>query len=321
MKATKILLTFLIFYFSISIINAQNLVPNPSFEEYYQCPDTNAMIQYASNWLPDGGTVDYFNPCATFDWFSVPNNFAGVQIPHKGYSYAGFCTFTSEGTNYREFFTCKLQDSLQIGNKYFISFYVSLSDYSNCKSNNIGLKFKTFCNYWTTPDNFSHFKIDTMILDTIDWVKITGSFIADSSYTYVEFGNFYDDNNTDTIIISPPSTFFDLSSGYASYYYIDDICISEDSLFCNTQTTINNFAKQDKISIYPNPVNKIVNVNCQNNISIIEIINLYGKKIKTITNILSNNYTLDISNLENGIYILKITNNKSNSFNKKFVKF
>jgi hypothetical protein len=43
-------------------IHAQNLVPNPSFEEYITCPISGVTLGRASNWtVPEQGlTPDYF---------------------------------------------------------------------------------------------------------------------------------------------------------------------------------------------------------------------------------------------------------------------
>jgi len=80
--------------------------------------------------------------------------------------------------------------------------------------------------------------------------------------------------------------------------------------YCNS-----NFLGVEKIllnefNIFPNPVSNIVNiVSAKEQITSMSIVNMEGKQIKNIqTNSLRNN--LDISFLENGIYLLKIQTDK-----------
>lgn len=283
------------------------------------CPDTNSMIHYSQGWLVYGGTPDYFNSCATFSWFDIPFNKVGHQSPNTGFAYAGFGTFTSEGANYREFLGIELTDTLQIGNKYYFSFNLSLSDYSNCISNNIGLRFKSYYSYYPYPNNYSHFNIDTMIVDSVNWVRISGSFIADSSYKFIEIGNFYSDVNTDTIIIGFPSTFFDLSSGYASYYYIDDICVSEDSLTCNLATEIINSNLSNNIQIYPNPASNTLYIENKlpgKDIKKIIIYNSQGIIVDIYINF--NDKGINIRNYESGLYFIRFFSTDQ-IFTKKFM--
>ena len=45
--------------------NAQNLVPNPGFEEISGCPETHSLIENAVPWRPGNfGSPDLFNRCA-----------------------------------------------------------------------------------------------------------------------------------------------------------------------------------------------------------------------------------------------------------------
>ncbi|MFK7775229.1 MAG: T9SS type A sorting domain-containing protein [Saprospiraceae bacterium] len=70
-------------------------------------------------------------------------------------------------------------------------------------------------------------------------------------------------------------------------------------------------------SIYPNPTNQQLNIEIENaEISQIDIIDLSGKRVKTIS---QNNSTLDVSNLNNGIYFIKIKTDQG-ILNSRFVK-
>ncbi|MFH2143484.1 MAG: T9SS type A sorting domain-containing protein [Bacteroidota bacterium] len=244
---TKILFIILslITYNSSLITYAQNLVPNPSFEEYSVCPDNGSQLERAVDWFVYYISPDYYNRCANFSsGFSIPENWTGHQCANIGNGYIGIYTYISHpNTLFREIIFSELNDTLTIGTKYFISFRAVLSDLSICSNNNIGILFTT-SNDSTQYllNNFSHINSVSIISDKNNWVTISDSFIADSAYKYIFIGNFFDNLSTDTILYSGLYCY--------SYYYIDDVCVSEDSLTCidisseiidfNTDTTILN---------------------------------------------------------------------------------
>lgn len=72
------------------------------------------------------------------------------------------------------------------------------------------------------------------------------------------------------------------------------------------------------VSLYPNPVANALNISSENNIENAVIYNILGKQVKSFT-INKNEASIDISNLNTGIYILKyLVNNTIGT--QKFVK-
>ncbi|MCE9539031.1 MAG: hypothetical protein K8R85_07425 [Bacteroidetes bacterium] len=92
----KKLLLFSLLIFSFTFLNAQNLVPNPSFEQYSSCPNTECGISLAAGWYSAGYTPDYYNSCGSpsgpFE-FGVPQNAVGYQHPASGNAYVGIATW------------------------------------------------------------------------------------------------------------------------------------------------------------------------------------------------------------------------------------
>src|SRR6188474_1293115 len=90
----KLIFFSLIFITSLSYGFSQNLVPNPGFEEYINCPSWAGEIAECPPWQ-DGngntGSCDYFNVCATGTIVWIPDNNVGYQETHTGNGYAGFC--------------------------------------------------------------------------------------------------------------------------------------------------------------------------------------------------------------------------------------
>ena len=68
-----------------------NLVYNPSFEEYRECPrkiDALGTLTIVDAWYqPTAGSADYYNVCGSRDC-GVPKNKLGIQDAHLG---DGFC--------------------------------------------------------------------------------------------------------------------------------------------------------------------------------------------------------------------------------------
>jgi len=60
------------------------------------------------------------------------------------------------------------------------------------------------------------------------------------------------------------------------------------------------------LQVYPNPANDIVNVTAENNIQNISIVDLTGKEVIALNNIALNNATVNISNLDKGVYLMNI---------------
>jgi hypothetical protein len=241
-----------------SLVNAQNLVPNPSFEDTNSCPTAFNELFNATGWSSFAGSPDFFHVCNTTD-VGVPINFGGVQMAASGNAYAGFVTYAPlpANQNIREFIASQFVSPLIIGTKYFISYKVSLgfnnSSEINCASNKIGVNFTTVSYDQVTPHpltNNAKFYSTSIISDTVNWNRLTGSFIADSAYNYVVLGNFFEDNYTDTLILNT-------SISCLSYYYIDDVCISTDSAYTINYiyTGIHHEKLEDNFNIYPNPNN------------------------------------------------------------------
>ena len=226
----KLIIYLFLFFASVNAFGQGNLVPNPSFEQYSSCPAAFGEVYKATGWN-SFNTPDYFNTCATSTDVGVPLNYMGYQYAATGNAYGGFFTYYSS-FDYHEFLYTQLQSPLIKNQKYFISFKVSPADSGFCiYSNKTGVKFFTNTPGSIVLNNTAHFYTNTIITDTAGWTKVSGSFVADSVYKYAVFGNFFNDANTDII---------DHNCGFPlSYYYIDDICISTDSLLCNSIVPIN----------------------------------------------------------------------------------
>lgn len=210
----------------------QNLVPNPSFEEYLVCPATISQLGLARNWYnPSRSTPDYYNACTDSIAISVPSNQLGYQAARTGTGYAGIYLWINPDREpdkipYREYVQISLKDHLLKGKVYHVEFYVSRAEGTALYPENggavanIGAYFSV-----TAPSSGGYYTLypvltlpqvrnrNGMLSDTRNWTKIEGYFVAQGFEWVMTIGNFDADEHTTR-----------LDDKYA-YYYIDDVTV------------------------------------------------------------------------------------------------
>ncbi len=238
MKLTSILFSsakiqiILLLFVPLTTLFSQNLVPNWSFEQYSACPTGFTQIANAIGWYPSyvdnccSYQVEYLNACGT-SGFQVPSNVWGNHAASTGVAYMSQVTMApSVTTNYRENIYAKLISPLVPGEKYYVSMrVVSATDCQNT-TNNDGIKFST--NSYFSVNNIAAVHSTTVITDQVNWTTISGCYVADSAYTYIGVGNFFDDAHT-TITTSC----LGCSNQYPGYY-VDDISVIPMTIGGNT---------------------------------------------------------------------------------------
>jgi len=146
----KTILHLIIFLSSIVGSNAQNIVPNGSFEILTKrCPKRFTTIKdgILKDWFsPNGSDPDFLNVCALHELSSVPENiFIDSLYPKSGNGFAGLILYNGHMPKQREYISVQLIEPMLQDSTYSISFFVSPSNrfistvaYS---SNAIGLVF------------------------------------------------------------------------------------------------------------------------------------------------------------------------------------
>lgn len=258
----KNLAIILLFMFATNYIQAQqNLIYNGDFELLDSCPTGpstpgNLQIEYCLGWYsPTEGTSDYFNSCNSgvgINNASTPENFAGFQLPLNGEGYVGFYAYSlnTPPCNYKEYVQTKLIQPLSQGKKYKIELYVSLANNSTAAIEKIGLHFSNSiitknnpCPIELTPQISSD---NGFINDTLNWTKISDSFIAEGGEQYLTIGNF------EELPILQPIVPDSISLGdYFVYYYIDAMLLEENnSIVIPNVLTPNGDGTNDYIDFY-----------------------------------------------------------------------
>lgn len=228
-----------------SVYCQQNLVPNYSFEQKIQCPGTyDEFNGFVANWTGQGsyptGGLCYFTANCRSAQNGVPSNGLGYQYAHSGVSYAGLVDYFSQyennpnDYNYRDYIQVSLNIPLKTGIKYCVVWYVSLSDTSMYECSDMGAYFSdSLLSYSPTnavksnlTPQVANDPLNNPLTDKINWMKITGSFIATGGEQYIIIGNFKDDANS-----SIDSVGSNASPAYqnalAAFYYVDDVSVLE----------------------------------------------------------------------------------------------
>lgn len=291
---------------------------NPSFEDTIHCPLAPADFDKCVGWTSYGGTPDYMNACSS-GAVSVPNNWGGYQQAASGNAYFAFASYHSPLPNHRELIGGNLTSPLVIGTKYFASLKVALSISSpistNTASNKMGAMFSTVAyssNNSAPLTNNPPIYTDSIVTDTINWTIISGSFIADSAYTHIIIGNFFSDSLTDTLQLV--SGFYD-----DAYYYVDDICVSTDSLGCDFASSIQQTKQNTEVSLFPNPFsNQLTFSLADNEQTTVSLYNFLGQQVLQQT--FTNTATINTEQLANGIYFCELRNSKGALKTGKVVK-
>lgn len=307
------------------IVHAQNLVPNGSFENFSQCPYTGDKIYYSNGWFQPNkilglsvnqcSSSDYYNSCDTTLLVSIPKNYFGFQYARTGDAYIGlalYSHFINQNAG-REYAEIKLSQELEAGKKYILKYYVSMSNTSrysitrfDAYLSNDSLFSSSFdaMNIIVTPQ----VQYNGRINDTLNWTEISGSFIATGLEKFLTIGNFHDGALCDSATAQIPG----LVNCCASYYYIDDVSLTEDTI-----TGIDE-ANNIDLSIYPNPSTNIVQISSQEILLKVNVVDVRQKTIIALKPNKSNTY-IDVSQMEDGIYIVQCKFKNGDILYKKMV--
>lgn len=278
----------------------QNLVPNGSFEDLVQCPEPNDYMENCQFWWSSKGTSDHFHSCATSPCIQTPSGTCfGFQVPLEGESYGGFTAYRSIESDYREHMAIELTETLEIGNTYYFSMYISRGDKDGygLASNNQGILLTTYdvMDYNASPvPNYAHFNNQEIVTDTLNWLQLKGVIIPDSAYSHLIIGNFFDDANTDTLQVWDNIT--------EAYYAVDEVRLSTDSTYAFEPLVTSIGRTSVECDLFPNPARNLVEFTCSTNASLFAFYDLQGKLIQETT---PNQTTpLNISFLEAGTYLV-----------------
>lgn len=293
---------------------AQNLVPNPSFEDSLNCSgpwNGNCNLEIAHPWFnPSHGTPDYFSSYPFCGYSTV----VGMQVPKSGSAYAGLY---GQFVEFREYIEIPLLDSLLANHWYCIGFYISKSNFCSGAIDRIGAYLS---NDSLLSTNAYHFAVTPqvespqgiLITDTTNWILVSGLYIAIGGEKFLTIGNFRD--TTSTLFQNVDSANINCTH---AYYLIDDVFVMDcDSLSSNPNTL--NSTNNMMISIYQDNMKIKIN-NKLGRQGHLKILDMTGKLIQDYI-IDSETETLIISKsqFKSQIYLVHYTD-ESVTYTKKIL--
>ena len=236
---------------------SQNLIKNPSFEEYINCPKRLGNFETdVVHWdTPTQGSTDYFNACSTA--MGTPENFNGSQPADFGKGYAGLYLYAPD--DYREYIQIALEQTLVKDKAYKVSFYVSLAERSDYAVKEFGVLFSekpvklaikkalSKMHLYKEVDNtynFMEIGYTNFYRDTKDWILVNTQFTAKGTENYMVIGNFKNNSRTRKF-----KTKRDAKQG--AYYYLDMVSLESADAPLSSKVTEESY-ELDKTHVFEN---------------------------------------------------------------------
>jgi len=273
-------------------------VPNPSFEEYWECPTGNDLNDGQLEkckywWKPTYGTSDYFNRCHTNGIVDVPYNFWGHQEPFHGDGYVGLvpiCWLESGASCGHEYIQTKLNQALKPCTKYKFQMYVSLAEESTHSIGKLGAAFTQSSIQMYNDNVFDVFpqvvNQNGILHDSVEWLKIEAEFIANGLEEYLTIGYFFPNPVNDTFFIQD---YF--IGSFAPYYYIDSVSLFEIETLSDKSCSFEGLLIPNVFTPNNDGANDIIDISKFSHLNpSLQIINRWGN---VIINLDSTNLTWD----------------------------
>jgi hypothetical protein len=254
----------------------QNLVPNPSFENMEEDCDTKSPAFFgARHWFnANSATPDFYGPVTDLScWMYYYASEAMVNVgefisPRTGQKMAGI--YAGQGLDQsRDILEVRLSDTLKADWTYCVEFYVRLARRVSYATDCFGVYFSedSLVNHSSPAvlNNIQHIgnPAGELLLDTVNWVSITGTYVATGGEKFLLLGNLKENSEC---------LFYEWNPGAdwtTSYYYVDDVSVIACDSIVGQQEI-----QQPDIRLYPNPASEFLFI--EGEIDNIEIVNLLG---------------------------------------------
>ncbi len=194
----KNLLPILVLCLASIFTHAQNILSNGDFEFYTRCPSNQGEVDSCVGWKQlqfNSGTPDFFNTCAlSTSGVSIPVNIpGGYQYAASGNGCAGFFVHGA-GREHIE----RALPQLMKNKHYEVSLSLVTSNVMPCATDDIGVYF--YVNRPALPSGTVALPVIPqavfpLVLDTLNWTRVTDTIQADSNYQGMIIGSFKDNSS------------------------------------------------------------------------------------------------------------------------------
>lgn len=231
----RILLTLVGIFAIFGLLEAQNLVPNPSFETYTGCPGGNSAISngLVANWNRPPGSIitpDLFTPCTSSGSsctdFNTANHCVGSSPAFHATAYAGMLWYYTGCPNCKEYVVAQLTSFCTSGTVYRASYRAKLGPLCRYGTNHLGLYISAAAP--NQPGGNQPILITPtverpgQVLDKVNWTLISGTFTSLGTERYITMGNFYNDAATAIFDFGSSAGSCIFATG-AAYYMFDSV--------------------------------------------------------------------------------------------------
>jgi hypothetical protein len=210
-----------------------NYVNNPGFEVLnFPYSNQNGCKEWTAI---DSGKTSYivFTTSLQYSIATAPYMPTGFQQPRNGANLVlteFYCDYSScTNSNSRAYLKNRLKTPLKVNKKYYAKYYIVNTNNSTVGIGNYGIYVANSnldtVSYCVMPLPYLSPQVEyngSVIKDTLIWVPISGTFVANGTEKYLVLGNFKSNSNTNTLVINPtflPTLSHDL--------YIDDVSLIE----------------------------------------------------------------------------------------------
>lgn len=251
----KLLIISILIIINIPKILSQNLIYNPSFEEYYAKQTSPSYIVdtfFCKHWqhiynnnhsTPDyyvEGNIVIYAEDKINKAFNVPDNDWGYHPAFSGKAYCGISLIFLDSGQI-EYLTGELIEPLIQGEKYEVSFYLRFPIlYSRLYSDLIEISFSSNSSLFTKKESYniyakqedvfeknivkSDLRFDISILkDTTEWIKFNQIYIAKGGEKYITFGLFGFDEATQKCAIDYINTITNIDNKRKRERYLNKL--------------------------------------------------------------------------------------------------
>ncbi len=234
----SILFCISLFFFNASCTAQvlQNMVKNPSFEQYDKVPTDLGELQSIDYWdSPTNATPDYFHRRAAGQNVDIPINKMGEANARSGHAYIGIYTYASRyiKRNFREYIQLELKQPMIAGHSYCVKAHVYLSQSSNRSIGALGMtasKIKMLQEHEmniSTKQRVMYLQnADKSPLDQRNWIEISCRFKALGGERHIVLGNLDDDRKT---VMSGAIVLDKFKNPHVdfAYYFEDDVSVTD----------------------------------------------------------------------------------------------
>ena len=187
--------------------------------------------------LVNGGGLGYImHRCTNPNSYTgIPYNLAGGGYQETrtgdGYAYVAYFKYSpNPAVNWRWYIQQKMSNKLTAGKNYCITYWASLVNYSTYAVDELGAYFDNGSIQsiaWSkeAPAN-PQVKSPSGVfyMDTLNWMKVQGSFVANGTEEYITLGNFRLNANTTYTVLDGNTTVG------RTLYFVDDVSVIETDL-------------------------------------------------------------------------------------------